>query len=65
MGCVSRLNFTMMETKTMDENKKMEPIRNLIYLADRGGTGWWRHIQAVDVFNSIQRQTGILNTYTE
>ena len=49
----------------MEENKKIEPIRNLIYLADRGGTGWWRHIQAVDVFNSIQRQTGILNTYTE
>lgn len=49
----------------MDNNKKTEPIRNLIYLADRGGTGWWRHIQAVDVFNSIQRQTGILNTYTE
>ena len=47
----------------MNENK--QPIRNLIYLADRGGTGWWRHIQAVDVFNSIQRQTGILNTYTE
>lgn len=51
--------------KKIEQNKKTGPIRNLIYLADRGGTGWWRHIQAVDVFNSIQRQTGIMNTYTE
>ena len=40
-------------------------IRNLVYLADRGGTGWWRHIQAIDVFGVIQRATGIYNTYTE
>ena len=44
MGCVSRLNCTTMRTKTMETDKKIEPIRNLIYLADRGGTGWWRHI---------------------
>lgn len=40
-------------------------IHNLVYLADRGGTGWWRHIQAIDVFGAVQRATGIFNTYTE
>ena len=40
-------------------------IRNLVYLADRGGTGWWRHIQAIDVFGAVQRHLGIYNTYTE
>ena len=44
---------------------EQDNIRNLVYLADRGGTGWWRHIQAIDVFGVVQRATGIYNTYTE
>lgn len=45
--------------------EKNDIVRNIIYLADRGGTGFWRHISQVDTFNAYQRQNLIFNTYTE
>lgn len=39
--------------------------RNLVYCADVGGTGFWRHIQQILALNCMQRETGIVNTFTQ
>lgn len=37
--------------------------RNLTYLADVNGTGFWRHIQQILQIGTVQRETGIVNSY--
>lgn len=40
-------------------------FRNVIYLSDVSGTGFWRHIQQVMATNSVSQQQNIFNTYTQ
>lgn len=47
------------------ENKQAKQIfRNLFYLADVSGTGYWRRILPITIANTLQSATGIYNTYT-
>ena len=49
----------------MSDNKTPVIYRNLTYLADVYGTGFWRHIQQITTANCIQNETRIFNTYTQ
>lgn len=37
--------------------------RNLVYCADVNGCGFWRHIQQILQIGTVQRETGIVNSY--
>lgn len=43
----------------------MQQFRNVIYLSDVAGTGFWRHIQQVLAANCITQNSGICNTFTQ
>lgn len=40
-------------------------FRNIVYLSDTSGTGFWRHIQQILSLNCINTNTNINNTYTQ
>ena len=46
----------------MSENKTI--YRNLIYLADTGGTGFWRRVAPITTLNCVSKELKMLNTYT-
>ena len=46
------------------EPQKMVESRNIFFLADVGGTGFWRRILPIIAVDGIQHQTGVFNTYS-
>lgn len=46
-------------------NTPQQQFRNIVYLSDTSGTGFWRHIQQIMSLNCISQNTGIHNTYTQ
>ena len=55
----------MQELSNSTEKKQAKQIfRNLFYLADVSGTGYWRRILPITIANTLQGATGIYNTYT-
>lgn len=53
------------QTNTTTQPTPRKIYRNLVYCADVSGTGFWRHIQQIMQMDMYQRETGILNTYTQ
>lgn len=49
----------------MDEKKNIQYYRNVHYLADVSGTGFWRHIAPMTTANCVQERTMVFNTYTQ
>lgn len=47
----------------MEANQRQ--FRNIAYLSDVTGTGFWRHIQQMLAANSTSQHLGIFNTYTQ
>jgi len=43
----------------------MKIYRNIVYLSDVTGTGFWRHICPITTSNCLQYQTKIVNSYTQ
>ena len=41
-----------------------EIVRNVIYLADVSGTGFWRRIAPITTLNCVSQELKMLNTYT-
>lgn len=46
------------------EPQKMVASRNIFYLADVSGTGYWRRILPIVTTDAIFKACGIVNTYT-
>ena len=46
-------------------NKPQRQFRNIAYLSDVSGTGFWRHIQQMLASNGVSTSLGIYNTYTQ
>jgi glycosyltransferase involved in cell wall biosynthesis len=42
-----------------------QQFKNVMYLSDTSGTGFWRHIQQIMAVNCIAQGTGIYNTYSQ
>ena len=41
-----------------------EIVRNVVYLADTGGTGFWRRVAPITTLNCVSKELKMLNTYT-
>ena len=48
----------------MSENKTPVIYRNLTYLADVSGTGFWRRVAPITTLNCVSQELKMLNTYT-
>lgn len=40
-----------------------EIVRNIVYLADTGGTGFWRRVAPITTLNCVAQNLKMLNTY--
>ena len=40
-----------------------EIVRNVVYLADTGGTGFWRRVAPITTLNCVTNELKMLNTY--
>ena len=40
-----------------------EIFRNIVYLADTGGTGFWRRVAPITTLNCVSYELKMLNTY--
>ena len=41
-----------------------EIVRNVVYLADTGGCGFWRRVAPITTLNCVSYELKMLNTYT-
>lgn len=48
----------------MAKNEEIEIYTNAVYLADTGGTGFWRRIAPITTLNCLTQQLRMLNTYS-
>ena len=48
----------------LEVNMSDEISRNIVYLADTGGTGFWRRVAPITTLNCVSHELKMLNTYT-
>lgn len=53
-----------LSSNSTEEKPKCKASRNVFYLADVSGTGYWRRILPIVTTDAIFKACGIVNTYT-